>query len=677
MLEAIMNSVNPFGSLRAAEYTDEQINHLWVDFEYDIKSSILDLSGATPKYIFGGKGSGKTHILRYYSYLVARQRQDKLTGVEVLEQLGALTIFYRCNHFGASKFDSLPENLKQIIFQAYVELTLFEAVVECLIDIKNTTTDLAYNDEDFLAEIRRNIGHDSLNLIQDLDSLRVWIFEHRVLIDRNLNKFIFIKKVELFESILLINNLFSFIKPAINIWSNALTNFPLVFLIDEFENLESNYQSIFNDFVRMANSFVSFRIATRPNGVRTNTITGVNESNLSGHEFLKINLDEILMSQDTKHFINNFIVNRLYNNPNIHVKINANQLFDSLDTSDLLQEAIRTLDLPINKILKLTKENFIRSFPSDFRQYADSTFSILCDDIDELILKKLNILRFCKERKNSTNFLEIAQQIHSESLIYREKEQRRTGKYATSFNHYKYDLFAQICLDARYKTNIPYAGFETIFKMSSGNPRNVLNILNKIYELLSFEGKSFYSQESIDIETQTKAINQAAKYFAEEDSNYGSLSDKAKKAMFKFAAYLATARYALNIPESSPLAASFKDEDLNREAKEVYNLAVEFSLIQEMPDPRSDRNSKQLHKLIKLNPMLSPLWNLPVVYRGDLTLNADILNAIFDPENTSFDEHLNRVKRKWNSIHIDQLDTNLKQNVGSTAKLPEQGKLPF
>ena len=55
-----------------------------------------------------------------------------------------------------------------------------------------------YNDEDFLAEIRRNIGHDSLNLIQDLDSLRVWIFEHRVLIDRNLNKFIFIKKVVIF-----------------------------------------------------------------------------------------------------------------------------------------------------------------------------------------------------------------------------------------------------------------------------------------------------------------------------------------------------------------------------------------------------------------------------------------------------------------------------------------------
>ena len=148
-----MNAVNPFGSLRAAEYTDEQINHLWVDFEYDIKSSILDLPGATPKYIFGGKGSGKTHILRYYSYLVARQRRSNLTGLEVLKQLGALTIFYRCNHFGASKFDTLPADLKKIIFQGYIELTLFEAVVESLIDIKKTTPDLVCNDKDFINEI--------------------------------------------------------------------------------------------------------------------------------------------------------------------------------------------------------------------------------------------------------------------------------------------------------------------------------------------------------------------------------------------------------------------------------------------------------------------------------------------------------------------------------------------
>lgn len=74
--------------------------------------------------------------------------------------------------------------------------------------------------------------------------------------------------------------------------------------------------------------------------------------------------------------------------------------------------------------------------------------------------------------------------------------------------------------------------------------------------------------------------------------------------MKRFAAYLATARFALNIPESSPLAASFLLQDLTPRAKEVYDLAVEFS--NSRNDVLSiDRNSKQFHKLIKLNSMLS------------------------------------------------------------------------
>ncbi|MFA3153715.1 hypothetical protein KWD60_08675 [Acinetobacter baumannii] len=671
-----MNPINPFGSIRAAEYSDEQINSLWVDFENDLTSSILDLSGATPKYLFGGKGSGKTHILRYYSYQVARQRESDKTGIEVLQKLGALTIFYRSNHFGASKFDSLPEEHKQLIFQSYIEFTLFEAVIECLIDIKNTTPHLEFNDNEFISEIRKNIKHNSLSNISTLENLKDWVFERRISIDNSLNTYVFTKNIELFQSLILVNNLFNFIKIALNQWSLTLREFPIVFLIDEFENLGVSYQKVFNDFVRLANSEVSFRIATRPNGVRTTKINGVSEKNIHGHEYLEVNLDDILMHKDTKNFINAFIINRLYNTSSSSaLNLNANQLFESLDTGDLLQEAIYSLNLPTEKIIRLTKESFLRSFPTNFYEYAEEIYSILCDGVEEIILKKLNLLRFCKERKNNINFLEIAHKIREDSFLYKDKSKRQTNKYSTSFNHYKLDLFSQICVDARYKMGTPYSGFDTIVKISSGNPRNVLNILNKMHELLSFEGKSFFSQEFIDIETQTKAIKNAAIYFAEEDSNYGSLSDKAKIAMRRFAAYLATARFALNIPESSPLAASFLPQDLTPQAKEVYDLAVEFSLIHEMVFPRSDRNSKQFHKLIKLNPMLSPLWNLPIGYRGDLTLNSEVLNAIFDPENQTFNEHLNRVKRKWNSVHIDIIDS--KTNEENKIQMPEQGELPF
>ncbi|HHP8291307.1 hypothetical protein [Acinetobacter baumannii] len=669
-----MNPINPFGSIRAAEYSDEQINSLWVDFENDLTSSILDLSGATPKYLFGGKGSGKTHILRYYSYLVARQREQNKTGIEVLQQLGALTVFYRCNHFGASKFSPLPEEQKQLVFQSYIEFTLFEAIIECLIDIKNTTHDQEFNNNKFLSEIRRNINHNSLSNVDTLESLKEWIFEKRNSIDRALNTFVFTRKIELFESILLINNLFNFIKPALNQWLPSLNKFPLIFFIDEFENLEVEYQKVFNGFMRLANSDFSFRIATRPKGVRTTNITGLIENNLKGHEYLEVHLDDILLKNNKSNFINAFIINRLYNTSSSELRLNANQLFNSLDTTGLLQNAIFSLNLPTERIINVTKENFLKSFPTNYKEYAEQTYSILCDGIEEVILKKLNILRFCKERKNSTNFLDVANKIREDSFLYKDKSKRQTNKYSTSFNHYKLDLFSQICIDARYKNGIPFCGFETIVNISSGNPRNVLNILNKMHEILAFEGKSFFSQEYIDIETQTKAIKNAAIYFAEEDSNYGSLSDKAKIAMKRFAAYLATARFALNIPESSPLAASFLLQDLTPRAKEVYDLAVEFSLIQEMTSLRSDRNSKQFHKLIKLNSMLSPLWNLPTGYRGDLTLNSEVLNAIFDPENQTFDEHLNRVKRKWNTIHIDTERLKLDEDM---LKTPEQRELPF
>ena len=56
---------NPFNVTKASEYSDEQINKYWVSMGDD---NILDTSDYTPKYILGGKGCGKTHMLRYYSY---------------------------------------------------------------------------------------------------------------------------------------------------------------------------------------------------------------------------------------------------------------------------------------------------------------------------------------------------------------------------------------------------------------------------------------------------------------------------------------------------------------------------------------------------------------------------------------------------------------------------------
>ncbi|WP_238140026.1 hypothetical protein, partial [Streptococcus suis] len=91
-----------------------------------------------------------------------------------------------------------------------------------------------------------------------------------------------------------------------------------------------------------------------------------------------VHLDDILLKNNKSNFINAFIINRLYNTSSSELRLNANQLFNSLDTTVLLQNAIFSLNLPTERIINVTKENFLKSFPTNYKEYAEQTYSILC-----------------------------------------------------------------------------------------------------------------------------------------------------------------------------------------------------------------------------------------------------------------------------------------------------------
>jgi hypothetical protein len=119
----------------------------------------------------------------------------------------------------------------------------------------------------------------------------------------------------------------------------------------------------------------------------------------------------------------------------------------------------------------------------------------------------------------------------------------------------------------------------------------------------------------IDIETQSRGFREASKYFFNEDTSYGSLSLDAKKSVSKIGDYLHKARFSLKIPEISPLAISFSKDSLNDETWKIFYACIEFSLLQEAGGVMIEIIVIRIVE-VKLNPMLSPLWSLPVVYRG-------------------------------------------------------------
>lgn len=94
---------NPFQLTRAADLDDDQILKLWVD-PSGYFGARLRPSSALPMIILGGRGSGKTHLLRYFSYPIQRQLHKPTEMASVVKKQGYIGIHSRCMGLNAGRF---------------------------------------------------------------------------------------------------------------------------------------------------------------------------------------------------------------------------------------------------------------------------------------------------------------------------------------------------------------------------------------------------------------------------------------------------------------------------------------------------------------------------------------------------------------------------------------------
>ncbi|MGF6436927.1 hypothetical protein [Kosakonia sp. 1610] len=91
------------------------------------------------------------------------------------------------------------------------------------------------------------------------------------------------------------------------------------------------------------------------------------------------------------------------------------------------------------------------------------------------------------------------------------------------------------------------------------------------------------------------------------------------------------------------MSASLSSDDLSENSKKIVQDALNYSLLFEIFDGRADRNSQKVIRKIKLNPMLSPRWSLPVSRRGDISLNKELLAVVFTNDaSADFDLYLKK-----------------------------------
>lgn len=655
-----MEQINPFALVRASDYTDEQINSLWVEIGPTAINTIIEPRSRISKFILGGKGTGKTHLLRYYSYPVSRLRFPTESGISILAKQKFLAIFLRATGVDAARFEASSEVTSkwQQLFGVYLELRLVEGVLDALCDIKITSINDAFDDKAFISELAKSVVDRSVAECQSISDFRNWVVQERRNIDDAVNNAAFTGSLEL-RVPFSIGSLCLPVSRAIGRWNPSLSGLPLIYLIDEIENFSESQQQVVNSLIRYGEGLATFRVTGRLYARKTLSTLAGGEENREGSEFKTTFLDDILREYPKyPEFATKFVINRL-GSVGLTAKTQKNTPFDPRSCFEEISSgayySVAVAGLSFDK----NDPNFIKKFVDTFIENTNQGVSsaevakeivvILTKDIP-LLLQKLNLLLYCKKYKRNSSNIALAQKIRSDSLGFITANEVGRNSYKTAYGHYASDLFAQLCRESKKGVGVPYAGFDTFVKMSSGNPRNLLIILGRAYEIAAFKEIDFINGPKLSIAMQTEAALEAARFMFERDTNYGSQSEQARDAVSRLALILRTARYALNIPEVSPLAVSFSEADLTPEAVRTLRSALNYSFVYEIYDGRPDRNSQRLNRKIQLNPLLSPRWGLPISVRGDIGLSRELVNSIFDSQRKDdFDLLLKGLSARWNN----------------------------
>ena len=100
---------NPFDITKAVDYTDDEIYRYWVDIKEHGFYNLIKPETLMPMIIVGSKGSGKTHIMKYFSYELQKITKPINEGLVKDKFIG---VYIRCSGFNADKYSA--------VFQAHL-----------------------------------------------------------------------------------------------------------------------------------------------------------------------------------------------------------------------------------------------------------------------------------------------------------------------------------------------------------------------------------------------------------------------------------------------------------------------------------------------------------------------------------------------------------------------------
>ena len=651
---------NPFTVTRAADFTDQQISDYWVDLSNgEGFFNLVKPRSEMPMLILGGKGSGKTHIMRYLSFPLQRLRY-KGNLQEGIQKERFVGVYMRCSGLNAARFTGKGQELDlwDAVFAYYTELWLAQMTITICHEIVENLKTLKTVESDITTAIRDLFDDPPTEFPSTLQALGTRLRSLLTELDIKINNSAISRELDVNIRSTSGRLIFG-IPQIVTEFLAPLRDCLCVYLIDEFENLNERQQKFINTLIREKQPPSSFKIGARLYGVRTYSTYCADEDNKEGSEYEQLLLESRLRDDETQYsaFVKRLVIKRLQACRMLSGGPPVDERVDKI-LSDTF-ETYRTDNLAIHetKFVREKYENKIKPYFDALRKSLDQglranvTPGISSErDIDSIIenltcsdvplLEKLNCFMFYRSWFSKRK-LDVAA-----ATIYQNCQEYLCGRsqgeeYADVLKHFKSDLLAQLRKECAQKQR--YIGLATLIDLSWGNPRYLLILLKHIYTWATFKGESPFLHERISASAQIAGVRDAAEWFFRDARIPGREGKQIHDAINRLGTLFRGIRYSHKPSECSLSAFSYDASSVSEESRRLIDLAQDWSLLVSVGSQR-DRNSTRVDVKLQFNRMLAPLFDLPVSRRGVLSLSGAEVNAIFDPQHTQEFEECQRLR---------------------------------
>jgi hypothetical protein len=643
----IQNTKNPFDVTKAVDFDDRQIQEYWVDLPGG--GGFRDLvkpTSAMPMFVLGGKGSGKTHLLRYFSYPLQKLRHSNV--VDGIREEGYVGVYLRCGGLNASRFSGKgqPADAWVTIFQQYMDIWLAQLFLAILDDALSGSIRL--RDAPLCQAVR-----DLFDIVPDdgLDSLTtlfLFLKNWQRSLDISINNAAVTRQLDVPIRITPGRLVFG-IPQACERLVPELGGVRVVYLIDELENLDETQQRYINTLIREKQAPCSFKVGARLYGVRTFETYSAGEINREGSEYEKLPLDDHLReSKSYPDFALRLCARRLAEAnylsdasaagaPSASLRQTMKGFFqegqDALGAEDrfLTRPQNRPKGKPYFDRLRVQLREGLASGHAPGLESEEQIPSILTSlTVDRApLLEKVNVFLLYQAWSRGRNLMTQAASIQRKCLAYQQGAASSLA-YKQTVLHFGADLIAQLLAD--YKMKQQYVGFDTFVEMSRGLPRNLLVLLKHVFQWAIFNGEQPFRSAPISIPSQQQSVDEAARWFFRDAEVLGEDGPDVQRAVRRLADLFRAIRFSDKPAECSLSTFAVDLEQTSPRARRLITLAEQWSLLLRIPGGQRDRNTGRLHSRFQLNSMICPVWDLPIYRRGTLALTPDEANCIFDPE---------------------------------------------